>query len=105
MISGSGLLAMRNKQQATDHKIFSWALLFWALSVTAAVAQEAVGADGADGAKEPLTPSDAITANDSESEQADATDTPSPNTSGTVLDYEPTESISEDLSVSFPVDI
>ena len=24
---------------------------------------------------------------------------------GTVLDYEPTESISEDLSVSFPVDI
>ena len=25
--------------------------------------------------------------------------------SGVVLDYEPTESISEDLSVSFPVDI
>ena len=100
MISGSGLLAMRNKLQATDHKIFAWAPLFWALSVTTAVAQEAIGADGA---KEPLTPSDAITANDSE--QADASDTPSPNTSGTVLDYEPTESISEDLSVSFPVDI
>ena len=88
---------MRNKLQAIDHKIFAWAPLFWALSVTTAVAQEA------DGAKEPLTPSDAITANDSE--QADASDTPSPNTSGTVLDYEPTESISEDLSVSFPVDI
>ena len=100
MISGSGLLAMRNKLQATDHKIFAWAPLFWALSVTTAVAQEAIGADGA---KEPLTPSDAITANDSE--QADASDAPSPNTSGTVLDYEPTESISEDLSVSFPVDI
>ena len=99
MISGSGLLAMRNKLQVTDQKIFAWAPLFWALSVTAAIAQEA------DGAKEPLTPSDAITANDSESEQADATDTPSPNTSGTALDYEPTESISEDLSVSFPVDI
>ena len=94
---------MRNKLQATDHKIFAWALLFWALSVTTAVAQEAVAADGPDGAQEPLTPSDAITANDLE--QADATDTPSPNTSGTVLDYEPTESISEDLSVSFPVDI
>ena len=103
MISGSGLLAMRNKLQTTDHKILAWAPLFWALSVTAAIAQEAVGADGADGAQEPLTPNDAITANDSE--QADATDTPSPDTSGTVLDYEPTESISEDLSVSFPVDI
>ena len=94
---------MRNKLQGTDHRIFAWAPLFWALSVTAAIAQEAVGADGADSAQEPLTPNDAITANDSE--QADAADTPSPNTSGTVLDYEPTESISEDLSVSFPVDI
>ena len=103
MISGSGLLAMRNKLQGTDHRIFALAPLFWALSVTAAIAQEAVGADGADGAQEPLTPNDAITAN--EAEQADASDTPSPNTSGTVLDYEPTESISEDLSVSFPVDI
>ena len=94
---------MRNKLQVTDHKIFAWAPLLWALSVTAAIAQEAVGADGADGAQEPLTPNDAITAN--EAEQADASDTPSPNTSGTVLDYEATESISEDLSVSFPVDI
>ena len=102
MISGSGLLAMRNNLQAIDRKIFAWAPLFWALSVTA-IAQEAVGADGADGAEEPLTPSDAITAGDSE--KADATDTSSPNTSGTVLDYEPTESISEDLSVSFPADI
>ena len=100
MISGSGLLAMRNKLQATGHKIFAWAPLFWALSVTAAIAQEPVEAAVAD---EPLKPSDAITANDSE--QADASDTPSPNTSGTALDYEPTESISEDLSVSFPVDI
>ena len=91
---------MRNKLQAAGHKIFAWAPLFWALSVTAAIAQEAVEADVAD---EPLAPSDAITAN--EAEQADAADTPSPDTSGTVLDYEPTESISEDLSVSFPVDI
>lgn len=100
MISGSGLLAMRNKLQATGLKIFAWAPVFWALSVIAAIAQEAVEADVAD---EPLAPSDAITAD--EAEQADAADTPSPDTSGTVLDYEPTESISEDLSVSFPVDI
>ena len=100
MISGSGLLAMRNKLQATDRRTFAWSPLFWALSVIAAIAQEAVEADGAD---EPLTPRDAITANDPE--QGDATDTPSPDTSETVLDYEPTESISEDLSVSFPVDI
>ena len=88
---------MRNKLQANEHKIFAWAPFFWALSVTAAIAQEA------DGAKEPLTPSDEITADDSE--QAEVTDTPSPQPSGTVLDYKPTESISEDLSVSFPVDI
>ena len=88
---------MRNKLHATDRTIFAWAPLFWALSFTAAIAQEAVEAD------EESAPSDAITANDSE--KADATDTPSPNTSATVLDYEPTESISEDLSVSFPVDI
>ena len=93
---------MRNKLQVTDHKIFAWAPLFWALSVTAAIAQEAVGQIGRT-ADEPLAPSDAITAD--EAEQADAADTPSPDTSGTVLDYEPTESISEDLSVSFPVDI
>ena len=91
---------MRNKLQATGHKIFAWAPLFWALSVTAAIPQEAVEADGADS---PFTPRDAITANDAE--QADAADIPSPAPSGTVLDYEPTESISEDLSVSFPVDI
>ena len=100
MILGLGLLAMRSKLRATDREIFAWAPLFWALSVTAAIAQEAVEADVAN---EPLTPRDTITANDSE--QADATDTPSPDTSATVLDYEPTESISEDLSVSFPVDI
>ena len=70
MISGSGLLAMRNKLQATGHKIFAWAP-FWALSVTAAIAQDAVEADIAD---EPLAPSDAITAN--EAEQADAAEHP-----------------------------
>ena len=97
MILGSGLLAMRNKLHATDCKVFAWALILWAFCLTGVVAQEAVEAD------EPLTRSDATTVGDSE--KADATDTPSPNTSGKVLDYKPTESISEDLSVSFPVDI
>ena len=41
-----------------------------------------------------------------ESSQSDATDAPQSQTDpGAVLDYEPSESISEDLSVSFPVDI
>ena len=41
-----------------------------------------------------------------ESRQSDATDSPRSQTDpGAVLDYEPSESISEDLSVSFPVDI
>jgi hypothetical protein len=40
-------------------------------------------------AVEPVTPPDTVTDNDS----------------GSVVDYEPSESISEDLSVSFPVDI
>ena len=40
--------------------------------------------------------------NEPNAEQADA---PAVVESGAVLDYEPTESISEDLSVSFPVDI
>lgn len=38
-------------------------------------------------------------------ETADPTPASAETDSGAVLDYEPTESISEDLSVSFPVDI
>lgn len=41
-----------------------------------------------------------------ESSQSDATNPAQPQTDPeAVLDYEPSESISEDLSVSFPVDI
>jgi len=43
---------------------------------------------------------------DNETKEAPETSPPAaPTESGAVLDYEPTESISEDLSVSFPVDI
>ena len=38
-------------------------------------------------------------------ETADPAPAPAETDPGAVLDYEPTESISEDLSVSFPVDI
>ena len=42
---------------------------------------------------------------DEPAETAEPAPTPAETGPGAVLDYEPTESISEDLSVSFPVDI
>ena len=47
-------------------------------------------------------------ANDTNTSEGTATDAPTvaePEPAGPVLDYEPTESISEDLSVAFPADI
>ena len=52
--------------------------------------------------EEAVTTPEADATNESTAEQADASAVVE---SGAVLDYEPTESISEDLSVSFPVDI
>ena len=52
--------------------------------------------------EEAVTVPETGTTNDPTSEQLDP---PAAVDSGAVLDYEPTESISEDLSVSFPVDI
>ena len=43
--------------------------------------------------------------NTSEGTETDAPTVAEPEPSGPVLDYEPTESISEDLSVAFPADI
>ena len=51
---------------------------------------------------EAVTVSESDTSDEPTAEQADP---PAVVESGAVLDYEPTESISEDLSVSFPVDI
>ena len=64
--------------------------------VAPAFAQEAAESE------EAVTAPEADATNESTAEQADA---PAVVESGAVLDYEPTESISEDLSVSFPVDI
>ena len=72
------------------------AALHTALLITPILAQEAAESEQA------VTVPESETTNESIGEQADA---PAAVDSGVVLDYEPTESISEDLSVSFPVDI
>ena len=70
--------------------LLSVVLVAPAFAQEAAESEEAVTTPEADATSEPAA------------EQADA---PAVVESGAVLDYEPTESISEDLSVSFPVDI
>ena len=72
------------------------AALHSALLITPVLAQEAAESGQA------VTVPESETTSESTGEQADA---PATVDSGAVLDYEPTESISEDLSVSFPVDI
>ena len=70
--------------------LLSVVLVAPAFAQEAAESEEAVTTPETDATSEPAA------------EQADA---PAVVESGAVLDYEPTESISEDLSVSFPVDI
>jgi hypothetical protein len=53
----------------------------------------------------PAEPGIAMQTENEPNEAPEAAPPPVPTESGAVLDYEPTESISEDLSVSFPVDI
>ena len=72
------------------------AALLSVLLIAPAFAQEAAESE------EAVTVPETDTTNETTSEQSDA---PAAVDSGAVLDYEPTESISEDLSVSFPVDI
>ena len=54
---------------------------------------------------ENVEPAVAADTNASEGTETDAPTVEEPEPSGPVLDYEPTESISEDLSVAFPADI
>ncbi len=70
--------------------------ILWALMATTANTQNATENDETSGA----ATTDTATA----SEEAVA-DSPAADNPDNALDYEPTESISEDLSVSFPVDI
>ena len=87
---------MRSSVPARFASVAVRAALFSVLLIAPAFAQEATES------AEALTVPESDTTNEPAAEQADA---PVVVESGAVLDYEPTESISEDLSVSFPVDI
>ena len=88
---------MRNKVPAHFASFAAMAAMLSVLLIAPAYAQEAAESE------EAVTASESVdTSNEPTSEPVDA---PAVVESGAVLDYEPTESISEDLSVSFPVDI
>ena len=87
---------MRNNVPVRFASVTAMAALLSVLLMAPAFAQEAAEAE------EAVTVPETDTTNEPAAEQADA---PPVVESGAVLDYEPTESISEDLSVSFPVDI
>ena len=87
---------MRNKVPAHFASFAAMATMLSVLLLAPAYAQEAAESE------EAVTAPESEPSNESTGEQADA---PAAVDSGAVLDYEPTESISEDLSVSFPVDI
>ena len=87
---------MRNNVPVRFASVTAMAALLSVLLMAPAFAQEAAESE------EAVTVSEIDTTNEPAAEQADA---PPVVESGAVLDYEPTESISEDLSVSFPVDI
>ena len=87
---------MRNNAPVCFARVAAMTALLSVLLVAPVLAQEAAESE------EAVTVSETGTTNERAAEQADA---PAVVESGAVLDYEPTESISEDLSVSFPVDI
>ena len=87
---------MRNNVPVRFASVTAMAALLSVLLMAPAFAQEAAESE------EAVTLPETGTTNEPAAEQADA---PPVVESGAVLDYEPTESISEDLSVSFPVDI
>ena len=87
---------MRSSVPARFASVAVLAALFSVLLVAPVFGQEAVESEETAVAAEPDT---AIEPAD------DEVVAPAVAEAGTVLDYEPTESISEDLSVSFPVDI
>ena len=87
---------MRSDGPARFASVTAMAGLLSVLLIAPVFAQEAAESE------EAVTTPEADATNESTAEQSDA---PAVVESGAVLDYEPTESISEDLSVSFPVDI
>ncbi|MDG2460895.1 MAG: hypothetical protein P8M73_08435 [Luminiphilus sp.] len=91
---------MQNSVRVARHHVAFYALALCACVANTVFAQDTPGVSGAPEEGE-------IAISDAGAGQAvdEAAATPEPGASGTVLDYEPSESISEDLSVSFPVDI
>ena len=87
---------MRSDGPARFASVTAMAGLLSVLLIAPVFAQEAAESE------EAVTTPQTDSSNEPTAEQADA---PAVVESGAVLDYEPTESISEDLSVSFPVDI
>lgn len=87
---------MQNKPYLPWRVTGALTAILWALAATTASTQNASETD------EPVGNAATGTATESVEEVAD---NPATNNPGNALDYEPTESISEDLSVSFPVDI
>ena len=87
---------MRNSAPTRFANVRAMAALLSVLLIAPTFAQEAAEA------KEAVTTPETDSSNAPTAEQSGA---PSVVDTGAVLDYEPTESISEDLSVSFPVDI
>ena len=78
-----------------------------ALVVTLVVATTAslIATTQAQDTAENVEPTVANDTNTSEGTETDAPTVAEPEPAGPVLDYEPTDSISEDLSVAFPADI
>ena len=95
MIWAFGLHVMQNKPSTRWRRLlvaFAAAMSCAAVSfaqVEEDTAERTITSEADNQTVEPVTPPDTVTDNDS----------------GSVVDYEPSESISEDLSVSFPVDI
>ena len=96
MISDSGLRVMQNKPGLSWRMTGALTAILWALVAASASTQNATEND------EPTSAAETDTATESVEKVADS---PVADNPGIALDYEPTESISEDLSVSFPVDI
>ena len=87
---------MQSKAPTRSSGLATLATLLGVLLVAPALGQDPVEAE--------VTPVEPVAEPTAES-AADVASTPAAAKPGAVLDYEPTESISEDLSVSFPVDI
>ena len=87
---------MQNKPGLSWRMTGALTAILWALVAASASTQNATENDA------PTSAAEADTATESVEKVADS---PVADNPGSALDYEPTESISEDLSVSFPVDI